>query len=1066
MRSLHARITAGLFVTVLSPVATYAQPAPSSATPVESGDLRVLVFVDATPVEGVTIAVGDAAPERTGRDGAASLSLPEGEYAIGLSVPWHVLPGAQPGRRPVRVSTASVRVVAYEEVEVIITLTASGQIAKLDVEEATGDSTDRQRVKDFDKRRRTRPQGIVRGKIYTEEARQPVAGADVFVRGAPIEAKSDDQGAFELELPEGEYDLVIIHRRYVTIKLERVEVDANRPKELRVAAKPVTTQLADFVVTAPHIEGGVASLVEERRESVSVDEVIGAEEMSQSGDSDAAGALRRVTGITVIGGQFVYVRGMGERYSSTLLNGQAVPSPEPERRVIPLDLFSTDVLQSVVIQKTPSPDAPGEFGGGVVRLRTRAFPSAFTLSASLSTGMLSTATFQSRPRYDGGRLDLLGIDDGGREIPQAIRKNAPLREGNLFQEGFTVEELAEMGRLLSNNYQVSNETISPNVGLGITIGDALDVGGKPSGYLLSLGWSNDYSYSEESRRRYVVSDLAEDGLELNNDFVVRELGQTVGVNGIFVTGIEPADGHDLRATSMLLRISDSAAGVLTGRSDDLGQDLEQFRLGYVERMLLTQQLSGEHELPALGGGTLAWRAAFSRASRSEPDRREYFYADESIDPDMPPTDFQISARPAGNLRVWNELTDKVWDLGLDYTQSFRVWNELSANIKVGGTAVFRDRDYSNVRLTLRAPRMLTAAQRRLPAEEIWAPANLNADSGWILEDNTQPTDAYTADQVIQAGYAMARLPITKTIEMTAGARIERSRQRVITFSPFATDAEPLKAELDNTDILPSVTGKWRAADDIVVRAGYGRSLTRPDFRELSESSYRDVITATRFVGNAALERGIIDHLDTRFEYYFSTDESLSVAAFYKSLRRPIEQIDLGGVDRTVSWDNAESARNIGVELEARRRFGFLSESLDELFVAVNLAYIRSTIVLGEEQAGVSTSQERALQGQSDYVVNVRLGYDDALDSGHTAIVLYNVFGPRIRDVGRLRAPDVFEAPFHQLDLVYGYQFGDAWKLKVKLKNLLDRAVEFRQGPKVTRRYRSGRSLGISLGWSH
>ncbi len=1042
--------------------AAHAQPADSAA---DVGDLRVLVFVDAVPAAGVEVRVAGAPAIRTDRDGAATVVLTAGTHAVQLLVPRHVLPAARPGDEPIVVTTDAIDVIAGEEVEAIVSLDAAGAFRKMDVETAVRGS-DRQRAADFEKRRRNLPHGIVRGKIYSAEDTSPVAGARVFVRGAPVEAESDKKGAFQLELPEGKYDLVVIHPKYITINLEDVDVDANRPAELRVAAEPAAAQLEDFVVTAPHIEGGVASLVAERRESASVDEVIGVEEMSRSGDSDAAGALRRVTGITVVGGQFVYVRGMGERYSSTLLNGQAIPSPEPERRVIPLDLFSTDVLESVVIQKTPSPDTPGEFGGGVVRLRTKGFPSELTLKLEVSSGLVTTATFQDRPRYHGGSTDFLGFDDGDRQLPETIRDNSPLREGNRFQEGFSVEELAEMGRLLPNNYAVIDETIRPDQGLGLTLGNKFSVRGKPGGFLLSIGWDNDYGYSEQINRRFVASDTAEGGLELNNDFLVRELGQSVGVSGIFVAGLEPAENHEIRSTTLVLRITDSETGIVTGRSDDLGRDIEQFRLHFVERQLVTQQVTGEHEIDALNKGVLEWRYAYSRASRSEPDRREYFYADESADPDAPPSDFQISARPSGNQRIWNDLTDEIQDWGVDYTQPFGVWNKLSGNVKVGGTLVFRDRRYDTLRLTLRAPRMLTPEDRRLGPEEIWAEANINAETGWILEDTTQPTDAYTAEQGIQAGYAMTTLPVTSRIEVTAGARIERSRQLVTTFSPFATDEEPLEAELDDTDILPSVTAKWQLTDELVLRGGYGRSVTRPDFRELAESQFRDVITATRYVGNPELERGTIDHADARVEYYFSSDEVASVAAFYKSFTDPIEQIDLGGVDRSVSWDNAESARNVGVEIELRRRFEFLGERYEELFGAANLAFINSQVTLGEEGAGVSTSKERALQGQSPYVVNLQLGYDDASDSGITAVLLYNVFGRRIRDVGRLGTPDVFEEPFHQLDFVYSHKLGDHWKIKLEAKNLLDQEIEFRQGPKVTRRYRNGRFFGFGAAWSY
>lgn len=1030
-----------------------------------TGELRLLVFIEAELAPGVSIEIPGVGIVRTNEDGAASLRAAPG-VAIRprLQIPRALVPNAPGSAEDPVLELASLSLVAGETVEVIVTLDRAAVLVTSDVEmpgkqaslKLPG-SADGNTFVDA-------PTGLIRGRVVIGPSDSGVAGASVFVRGAPIEAVTDAKGAFELRLPRGEYDLVVIHPKYTSARLSKVDVDAELPKEVVLRVEEATPALDDFVVTAPHIEGGVAALVAERRESTSVDEVIGAEEMSRSGDSDAAGALRRVTGITVVGGQFVYVRGMGERYSATLLNGQAIPSPEPERRVIPLDLFSTDILESVVIQKTPSPDLPAEFGGGVVLLRTKSFPEDFTLRLEAGTGMVSNATFRNRPGHRGGSLDFLGTDDGGRALPDEIRDASPLREGNRFQEGLTPEELAAMGKLLQVNYNVDERRVQPDTSLTFTIGDKFELAKRPVGYLFSVSHGRDHNFTEEINRRFIASDTAEGGLELNNDFRIAELKQTVSGSAILAAGFQPEEGDEIKSTTLLLRITDNETASVTGRSDDLGQDIQRSRLRFVERQLFTQQLTGVHEIARANHGIAEWRYSFSRANRDEPDRREYFYADESADPDAPPADFQISARPAGNQRVWSDLSDRIHDFGIDYTQPFPIWHSLVASAKVGASAIFRKRDFDTLRLTLRAPRMLSAEDRRLRPDELWRTENLNADSGWILEDTTQPTDAYSAEQRLQAAYAMVTVPITAKAEVSGGARIEHSRQRVVTFSPFDKDLVPLKSELDNTDVLPSILGKYQLSEELVLRGGHGRTVTRPDFRELSESQYRDVVTATRFVGNPELVRGTIENVDARLEYYFSSDELVSVSAFYKKFTNPIERIDLGGVDRSVSWENAASARNLGFELEGRRRFGFVADALEDVFGSVNVALIQSQVVLDEESAGVSTSQKRALQGQSPYVVNLQLGYDDASDSGITAVVLYNVFGKRIRDVGRLGSPDIFEQPRHQLDCVYGHALGDGWKLKFKAQNLLDQDVEFVQGSKLARRYRTGRAFSLSASW--
>jgi len=1055
-----------IFAALVIGVAILATLSSASGQPGSSstGELRLLVFIGSEPAAGVTVLVEGIGSKVTTGDGTVEFDAPEGKYQPRIWIPRGLLGAMEKRGGPCIIALREVEVVVNEESEAIVSLGSACEIADVYLETPANRGANRAAEEAFQEKLKNAPKGTITGKVVAtvDGQSEAVSAARVFVRGAPTEAETGADGRFSLELPEGTYDLVVIHARYTTANQKGVVVTANQAIDLSIQVEKATPQLEDFVVTAPYIEGGVAQLVAEKRESSNVSEVIGAEEISRSGDSDAAGALKRVTGITVVGGRFVYVRGMGERYSSTLVNGQFMPSPEPERRVVPLDLFSTDVLESVVIQKTPSADSPGEFGGGVVQLRTKGIPDEFIASVGVSTSFHSNTTFQDRPNYDGGSLDFLGTDDGDRALPQTIRDNSPLERGNRFEDGFTDEDLAKFARTLQVNYDVEDQTVAPNRGFNFSLGTPFDVGDMPAGFLLAASYGDDFYYEERINRRFVASGATEDGLDDNNDFLISSTERTVSASAILSGGIQPAPGHDIRSTTLLLRISTDETAVVTGTSDDLGTPIERFRLRFLEQQLFVQQLLGTHEFEELGGGKLEWRYAYSRAFRDEPDRREYFYQDFSRE-DEPP-DLQISGRPAGNQRVFGDLVDQLHDFGVDWTQPFELFGR-DAMVKFGGLGVIRDRDFQIIRLTLNAPDQLSEAERRLRPEEIWSIENLNAETGWVLEDTTQPTDQYVATQGIQAGYAMTTLPLLSTVELTAGVRVERSKQQVDTFSPFDEDPVPMTALLNNTDVLPSGTLKWALSDEWVVRGGFGRSVTRPDFRELSPSFFRDVVTATRFQGNPNLQRGTIDNFDARVEYYFSTDESASIGAFYKDFTSPIEQVDLGGVERTITWQNAESATNVGIEIDARKRLGFIRDYLEDAFVSINAALIRSEVVLGEG-GEINTSQERPLQGQSPFVINMQLGYDDMVDSGVTAVLLYNIFGERIRDVGRFGTPDVKEQPFHQIDFVLGVRLAEDFKLKFKAQNLVNQNLQFLQGQRVQQQVNLGRRFGVSLSWSY
>ncbi len=985
------------------------------------------------------------------------LRVPPGRIPLVLDIPAGALSG-----RPAKLAVRPGTVVVAEGtiVEAIVTLGPTGEVVSYDLEGAGAPSaTPGEGKQGGADATRGAVRGVVRGRIVALETKKPVPGARVYVRGAPVEAVADQDGRFSLELPEGEYGLAIMHPDFSTEGVSDVKVRHEQPTDLTVELTPLSVTLEDFVVTAPHIQGGIAALLDERRESANVSDVIGAEEMSRTGESDAAGALRRVTGITVVGGKFVYVRGMGERYSCTLLNGQMIPSPEPERRVVPLDLFPTDVLESVVIQKTFSPDSPGEFGGGVVQLRTRSYPEKFTFSIGASVGYNSETTFEQAPTHPGGSRDWLGMDDGSRALPEEIRNASPIRAGDRFTQGYSEEDRARFARMLRNNWTVYEATVPPARGLSLSVGDSLRIGEVPVGLALSLLYDDDYQLTNRVSNRYGTSEATVGGIQEVTSFRIRSFERVVSTGGILVAGSEYAKGHKIKSTTLLLRLSDLSTDLIWG-VDAEDYDIRWSRLRFVEQQLLTEQIVGEQSIA--DGLRVDWRYAYSTANRDEPDRREYYYRNEA--PKGQPQDFMLSGRPDGNQRVWSELRDRIHDFGADLTYRFKPWAGLDASAKLGGARVNRKRDVDTIRLSFNGS--LPPEVRRQAPDEVFSDKYIGGDGGWLLDDVTQGTDAYVAKQQIDAAYLMTELPVMKSLDMMVGVRAERSSQHVDTFDPFS-DTAPISADVENLDWLPAGTLTWRFTDDMSVRGAYGRTVSRPDFRELSRASFLDVTSGTRYFGNPDLERAVIDSYDMRWEWYFSTDELLSVGVFYKQFDKPIEQVVAGGTDISLTWNNAKAATNYGAEIEARSQLGFVDPVLGDFYGALNFAVIRSNVDLGD-QAAASTSKSRPLQGQSPYVLNAQVGFDDTSEEGTgiQAAVLYNLFGERISEVGRFGLPDVYEKPAHRVDAVFAQKLGLGFRLKAKASNLLDPTVSFRQAGRVVQEYKLGRDFSLELSWSY
>ncbi|MEZ4435875.1 MAG: TonB-dependent receptor [bacterium] len=1025
-----------------------------AATAHAEGRLSVFVFDGAAgdpPLAGATVAVGEQRVE-TSAYGRAWLTLPGGEHLAVVTAP---------AGRALAPAEAGFTITPGDTTELLVTLFADAP-AVVDREQRAPGGAPEAAAVDPDA-----PTGTLEGRV-TDPAGAPIAGAQLYVRGRPETATTGADGRYRLDLPEGPHAISVIHPKFRAGRLDAtVTLDATATVDATL--EPAGLALDEYVVTAPYIAGGVAELSAERRGTGGVVDVLGAEQMSRAGDSSAAGALKRVTGLTIVGGKYIYVRGMGERYSATTLNGMFLPSPEPERRVVPLDIFPTGVLGSVVVQKTTSPDVSAEFGGGVVQLRTRGVPEEAFVEVSASVEYQSGTTFTDGLGYAGGSTDWLGIDDGARALPAPLaaefeRSGLQRCAGAIPLPGrgpcVTQAELDAYARALPNVWEPERETLPPGFGLSVAAGDRYDLGPVDLGVTGSLGYGQGFRRVTGDRNSYALS---------GETLIEKEPGdyesttRSVDLSGIFEAAAAIGDDHRLALTTLLLRNTDDLVGRFEGvQFGDENNALRVTRLQWVERQLLTQQVRGEHQLP-LAELALRWHYGFSRALRLEPNRRTWQY-DRGRGTDEP---FGMSAKPEANRRFFSTLDDDTHELALALRLPIGPAGEGDDErdfIELGGTALRRARDVESLQLHLEGDSGIRATA---PIEELLAPANIGADRRYVTENDTQLGDSYAATLGIEAAWLMGRYRLPGELGLMAGLRVEHAAMRVESYAPVGEDPPP--GVLDDLDWLPSASLVWGVAEDMQLRAGYGRSINRPEFREKAALRYDDVIDRRSYKGNPAVERALIDHFDLRWEWYLSPRESASVAVFYKRFDGPIEQIIEAGSDKTIIPDNTRGADNLGVELDARKQLGFFGEWADAFYLAGNLALIRSSVdTTREPEPGgaslVLTSKERPLQGQSPYVLNLQLGYED-LDGGAFATLLYNVAGPRIVQVGTDGLPDVFEVERHVLDVVAGLPVGEGFELRFKAQNLLNAPVREAQGTGVPDTWVEGRTFSLGVKWS-
>lgn len=1006
------------------------------------------------PAAGVSVSTPAGAAE-TDRDGAFVLSLPAGTWTLQLS-------GDQSG-------TVVVEVREGGTTEVLVAAFADGRapIVSVETPEAPGGSaqTIDENTVLID------VVGVVRA-----EGGQPLQGARVFVRGSAAEALTDSAGRFTLSLPAGAHTLSVLRSGYATRTLSDLPLPLEGGAPLEVELVEAGVALDDFAVMVPRVEGDATTMLAERQSSSGVTDNLSAEEMSRRGDSSAASALSRVTGLTVVGGKYVYVRGMGERYSATLLNGSSLPSPEPERRVVPLDLFPTSMLESVVIQKTFAPSMPAEFGGGAVQLRTRGIPDAPLFQVKLSGRFTQGTTFEQGPLAVPGARDFFGVDDGGRAMPQALAeatKDQKLVLESKFKEGFSSEELEALGESLgAERWRLGNTLAMPDMGLSATAGSGVKVGEDSEiGALVGFNFTNAWE-----RRLYEHRYLnTRDGeLVVQNRYDFADLTNTARLGAMGVLQAKLAGNHDIRSTTLLVRDTENMARRYTGTNDDFGANIRVSRVDWVERQLFLEQLTGEHRFPGLGAAELDWRASMSKAGRDEPDRRDLI-----MEQSTESGDWFLRTQGGGNSLLYSGLSDENMDAGVDLRipwgaregagegEADRAGG-FGGKVSVGGAMSQRARAVSTRRFSydvVGGAEGSTDFVNNADPAQVFADENIRSD-GLRIAETTLPTDNFTATAALAAQYIELDFRFPWAMQCMTGVRREVSRQTVSSFDLFSDATEPENTLLYRVDMLPAFTLtqavlRDQAPGEMQVRGGYGRTLNRPDFRELSPAVYYDVVGGRETRGEPTLERAIIDNFDLRWEWYPSPTESLSFGAFYKQFQDPIESYVVASIASRQSYTNAAGATNAGLELDLRKALG-RSGAWQDVYLGGNAALIRSRVDL-RGAGGTQTSDVRPLQGQSPYVVNLQLGYEP-IDRPINATLMLNRSGKRILDVGAEGIPDEYEQARTRLDAVAGMGLGPRWRIDINGRNLLNSPIVRTVGDQEVRVVQEGWSVGAALGW--
>ncbi|MGM0526365.1 MAG: TonB-dependent receptor domain-containing protein [Pseudomonadota bacterium] len=879
-------------------------------------------------------------------------------------------------------------------------------------------------------------------------------------------------------------------------------VHAQDQEEQSTDAVERQSTIEEVVTTGTRLQGSAAAVVEERKNQAFVADILGAEQLSRTGDSDAASALRRVTGLTLVDGKYVYVRGLGERYSSARLNGASIPSPDLTRNVIPLDIIPSTIIESLAVQKVFSPSMPAAFGGGNIDIRTKSLPSDFQFNVEVGVG------------YNENASDGYKYDRNESYIPQDIRqaivkyrgdfslRNIISKEGFVDSEAGSASEQARqinegLASSLPRNLSLSEDSLSPDYNLKASIGNRFDEDffGGSIGFLLAGAYDTKWDVSE--RRNAVLSENAtadcSTSLATEEDVTnscyntVRDTTlttETERMNGVFSVGYD-LDTHSVSYTKLYLTDSEdeSEFGILqspngsnlkTIAGSNIANREHEFK--YEERTLDIDQLRGQHTFLDYWGLGFDWHYTESTAETDIPTDMSYRYDDIYDDQG----NYQRTIVTGDDNRAvyqYVDMEDHVKSYGGNFSLPLNLAG-FDIELKAGYDFVDKARYYTTDRFAMDNGSGLRITVNDNFDDVLGVTDYLTdeviSNNNFLLsyrEPTAPDADDYIAAQKTDAYYGEFDVFLTNEWRLSGGVRWEEFKQVSLATSSLIfdrNDIETFYSEeriLNGTkiedDIYPALSLTYISDDNYQLRFGYGETVVRPDIRETVPVAYFDPITDIRTIGRAGLESSPMQNFDARFEYYADNGDNYTLSAFYKDIDKPIESVlSVGDEEYTLNYVNGETAEVYGLEFEWLHDLGYLTNGL---FSAGNLTWSDSEASIDPALAGNLTNPTKRMTGHSEYVANFQLGYD-SVDGMHSSSLVYNVFGERILAAGIGGRGDAFEQPFHSLDLVYNFYPDFNSQVSFKVKNVLDEDQDVTQSGIAVQAREVGRVWSVSYSY--
>jgi TonB-dependent receptor len=947
--------------------------------------------------------------------------------------------------------------------------------------------------------------GKISGTVVDSETGETLIGVNVVIDGTIKGTATDIDGRYTIRNVEaGTYTVVVSYLSFSTQRITGVVVEEGETVTLDIALQPESELLDEIVVTADVVLNNEAGLLRQRQKSIAFSDAISAESISKSGIGDAAGVLKKVVGASVVGGKYVYVRGLGERYSSTHMNGIELPTADPDKKAFQLDLIPSSLIENVVTLKTFTPDKPGNFSGGLVDVTTKDFPEERTFEFSVSSAYNSQISFQDGLLGERSSSEWLGFDYGQRDVPEFLQELSDAgTDIPILSSGDNIG--SEESRLLNaaskafNNEMVPVNTNLPmDYGFGLSFGDQSETGIGKLGYSVSLTYSRSIdNYDNGSIGRYLLVGETATTEELSAErlYADTRTDDNVDWGSLINLAYIPHNNHKFNFTYFKTQSGTHSGRLVTGFWDEAPTANQISNvLSYQERSLDALFLTGKSVFASVNDLKVEWKLSQTKNALETPDLRYFLLQSEDsqisgVDTTLYSNPSSLYPRPS---RFFRDLDETGNSAILDVTVPIFK----NSSFKTGLFYDSKERDFNESRYDIFEDAFGIRDAEGDVFEFFGTQGIIDStvtgrgqgyDYGTYVQDGSDLRNSYTAESNISAYYGMVDLFISDKLRFIGGARVEytditaTSDDSVLATTPNEITVDNPTGEgfqgvgrLDNMDVLPSFSLVYSFNEKLNLRTAYTKTLARPTVRELMPLITFDFAGDFLFQGNPNLKRTLITNYDFRVEYFSSPGEIIAVSAFYKDLVNPMERVirnDIG--NNATSIQNVPKGRVQGIELEVRKNLGFISEKTEYLNFAGNFTLVHSEVDIADVEldfiraANPEASSTRQLFGQSPYIINLDLQYQN--QKGLSSNLSFNRFGDRLSLATGNATPNVFERAYNTLNWNVNYQLTNNIALGAKVNNILNpdivQSYKFRGEEYIFHSYQNGITFSTSLKYS-